>query len=60
MDVLSFFAEKKKVPKKKLPAASGPVKVSGLARSVLSEPANAGFLRLFMVCGFSFFFPSQQ
>jgi hypothetical protein len=43
VDVLSFSAEKKKVPKKKLPAASDSVKVNGLAWLVLPEPANAGF-----------------
>jgi hypothetical protein len=39
-----FFAEKKKEPKKNLSAASDSVKVSGLAWSVLPEPANAEFL----------------
>jgi hypothetical protein len=42
VDVL-FFSAKKKVPKKKLPAAPGSVKGSASAKPVLPEPANADF-----------------
>ena len=37
------FSAKEKEPKRKLSAASGPVKVSGLALPVPAEPANAEF-----------------
>ena len=38
-----FFSAKKKVPKKKLSAASDSVKVSAEGLPVLPEPANAEF-----------------
>jgi hypothetical protein len=53
----TFFAEKKKVPKKKLSAVPDSVKVSGLAWSVLPEPANAEFE---VICGLWFFSFRQQ
>ena len=41
LSCLTFFCEKKVT--KKRPAASASLKVSAVARPVLSEPANAGF-----------------
>jgi len=43
VDVLFLFPKKKKVPKRKLPAAPDPVKVSAKALPVLPVPADAGF-----------------
>jgi hypothetical protein len=55
-----FFDSQRKVTKRKLPAASDSVEVSGLAWSVLPEPANAGFLGYLRFVRVVFSFPVSR